>query len=107
MYKPTQAQRDFLSSLVEVNPVDRNLIETRSNKMREWYIKGQNAFRRGMNDLRQLNDATAEMDQHEKEGFLMGWQADAWAYDNDKPFAVSGGTRWEPDDMEGAHGYSQ
>jgi hypothetical protein len=37
-----------------------------------------------------LNDTLQDLSPTEREGFLMGWQADAWATDRSKELSVEG-----------------
>jgi hypothetical protein len=37
-----------------------------------------------------LNDTLQDLNPTEREGFLMGWQADAWATDRSKELSVEG-----------------
>lgn len=76
--------------------------EEASNAMREWYRRGQRAFRECLEygsapQIEHFNDLMVGLKDHEKVGFCMGWQSDAWAYSNDKPFSVEGTTHEAPE----------
>ena len=88
-------------------------MESRGTKLRDWYRKGQAMFRQVHTKL----DATQRMDgsrlvylneflqqirgDTQKEGFMMGWQSDQWAWDNNKPFSVEGVDHYLPEDLSG------
>jgi hypothetical protein len=70
--------------------------ETRARVLREWYRIGQSYFR-GFFDkslhVERLNDALQALSNKsavEREGFLMGWQSDVYAYENGMEFSVEG-----------------
>lgn len=79
-----------------------------ASQLRDWYRRGQRAFRQcldipGVDNIEQFNDMLQQLKTHERDGFCMGWQSDAWAYSNDKPFAVEGTTHPATEDN---HGYT-
>lgn len=65
--------------------------------MREWFIKGQRAFREAcrFGDPGSLEDYQYLLDSCESgielDGFMMGWNADEWAYRHDLQQSVLGG----------------
>jgi len=70
--------------------------EKKASTLREWYRIGQ-AYFRGFLDhskhVDQLNDALQLLSKkgyNEREGFLMGWQSDVYAYENGLEFSVEG-----------------
>lgn len=107
MPKP-DGQTEYLASLFhkwtdeEGNKLTSELIETRSNTLREWYRKGQASFRltkeQGVDQLDFLNFVQQELDGTGREGFLMGWQSDAYATDHGLTLGVEGHNRQEIDD---------
>lgn len=78
--------------------------ETRAATLREWYRQGQKFFRTGTGSrLVRLNDILQTIhDDTEREGFLMGWQSDQWAVENNKPFSVEGTAYAQPEDLNGS-----
>jgi hypothetical protein len=70
--------------------------ETRSRLLREWYRIGQAYFRGFIdpsNHVKRLNDALQMLSEHsaaEREGFLMGWQSDVYAYEHGMQLSVDG-----------------
>jgi hypothetical protein len=95
----TEAQRAvFYTQLNENNPFSP-YAEARESKLREWYRIGQSYFRGFMdrdNHIEILNDllpVLGERDEAEREGFLMGWQSDAYAHDHGMRLSVEGTTR--------------
>jgi len=72
--------------------------EARARDLRSWYRTGQ-AYFRGFVDkskhLINLNDALQLIEERklnsaEKDGFLMGWQSDVYAYEHNLDYAVEG-----------------
>jgi hypothetical protein len=66
-----------------------------SNLMRTFYMKGQRAYRKALEwgwqpQEAALNDTLQELNDTQREGFLMGWQSDAYAYELSMIFAVEG-----------------
>jgi hypothetical protein len=86
----TAAQRQMF------NPEPSGYSEKRASLLREWYRKGQAAFRGALcghqfQMTSALNDLTQDLkDGPEKDGLLMGWQSDAYAWDNGLEFSVEG-----------------
>lgn len=76
----------------------RHGIETKSALLREWYRQGQKFFRNALQSAAGLEPSLTQALNHhcqglsdvQKEGFLMGWQSDAYAYDNGLDFSVEG-----------------
>jgi hypothetical protein len=93
-YTPTADQRDYMADLVKSFTIH---MDQRSNTLRDWYNKGQQAFRFS-NKLTSetLHDFLENIEEEtHREGFLMGWRADEWAYMNGKERAVLGTHRME------------
>ena len=92
----SKTQRALFGKFLEnEGKVHGYLHEEAAGKLREWYRRGQRAFRECLKwgpvgDLQQYNDLLFPLRNYEREGFLMGWQSDAWAYDNGKQFSVEG-----------------
>jgi len=90
-----EQQRKF--GLFERGEVSANSFykASRATMLRNFYRRGQRMFRiaLGMDWYPQeeaLNDCLEELNDTEKDGFMMGWQADAWATDHGIPLAVEG-----------------
>jgi hypothetical protein len=103
---PSLEQKKALSNHFIKDEIYNTDMEERSNLLRDWYRKGQATFReaieQGIDRHELLNDLKQMLDGDGRDGFLMGWQSDAWAYDNGKPLSFIGSARWEtePHDME-------
>lgn len=99
----SEAQLHTFYPTIVAPPMNDNM-EARSNKLREWYRVGQSFFRSKVwvNHVYTLNallqSDLKSLDYDEREGFLMGWQSDAYAYDNGLAFSVEGSHRIEPED---------
>lgn len=83
--------------------------EKRATKLREWYRIGQ-AYFRGFVDpslhINRLNDALqmlSNKDDVEREGFLMGWQSDVYAYEHGLDYSAEGMDHVAQEDND--HGY--
>lgn len=70
--------------------------ELRATKLREWYRLGQ-AYFRGFfdpaNHAENLNDALQLLSKNsdaERDGFLMGWQSDVYAFEHGLQYSVEG-----------------
>lgn len=90
----TDEQREFINTLVK--PFTPTM-EVRSNNLRDWYNKGQQMFRTFLGDHGVLNDLEFEEEVH-REGFLMGWNSDAYALSHNMDLSVLGGQRIEMED---------
>ena len=79
--------------------VSKGFIESKSNNLREWYRKGQAAFRStmGQDQVDTLNGFIQELEGDKREGFLMGWQSDAYACQNNLTLSYEGTHRQEVD----------
>jgi len=101
VYKPSDKERKIFGEFIVDTWAGNYVHERRSSMLREWYRKGQQAFRAlsktgSTMNLDHMNDLLTELKETEREGFLMGWQSDAWATKNDQPLAVEGAPHWEP-----------
>jgi len=88
-------------------------VEVRSNQLRDWYRTAQRLFRNMYSGLdatqkmdgtitSRLNDLLAGMPNDvAREGFLMGWQSDAYAAEHNLPFSIEGADRVIPEDLYG------
>ena len=98
--KPTEKQRQFGKYMIDWAMHGNNKMETRSNVLRECYRKGQQAYRlareRGHIPPVSFFSEEHELTDLEVEGFLMGWQSDAYADRHDMELSVEGDVRWEP-----------
>ena len=65
--------------------------------LRDYYRRGQRLFRSvlevgyGTPDTEMLNDLLDGLNDTQKEGFLMGWQSDAYATEHGLELSVEGG----------------
>jgi len=71
--------------------------EEKSNLLREWYRRGQRAYRQlkeagSAPQIEHFNDLMNDMHGDAREGFLMGWQSDSWADQHGKQFSIEGTT---------------
>lgn len=83
--------------------VSSAFIETRSNTLREWYRKGQACYRNSLEGHKPvlLDGYLQGIENHvEREGFLMGWQSDAYADQHSLGLSIQGVDRQE---YEGAN----
>ena len=84
-------------------------MDARSNRLRDAYNAGQRCFRFLLEKRRRvtaddLNDMISmPMHDTDREGFMMGWQSDAYAVEHGLPLSVLGGDRWEPEDKDRGH----
>jgi len=75
-------------------------MEKKAATLRKWYRAGQAAYRTAVDKITVLNDQLQDIPgDREREGFLMGWQSDAWAYENNKTFSVEGTCNIIPEDF--------
>lgn len=66
-----------------------------SNMVRTFYMKGQRAYRKALEmgwqpQMAALNDTLQDLNDTQREGFLMGWQADAAAQELSLDLSVEG-----------------
>lgn len=76
-------------------------IEAKSNALREWYRKGQRAFRQieSGDKITYFNDLLSGLEGDERDGFLMGWNSDNYATQHNMQLSVEGAHRQEVDDV--------
>lgn len=106
-YTPTEEQRDYMADLAKAFT---NSMDQRSNKLRDWYNRGQEAFRHALQSVAGLEPSAEQLHSHleqieesaQREGFLMGWRSDEWAYQNNKQFSIIGGIHVTVEDISNA-----
>jgi hypothetical protein len=114
MYKPgVKARADAFKHVFEGNMNSNQ--EARSNILREAYRHGQRVFRSvlksgatpGAGHLSYYLDDFE--DDAKREGFLMGWQSDAYANDHGMELSIEGQTRtvFDDADIEVSYEYSR
>lgn len=83
--------------------------ETKADLLRKWYRIGQRFFREHLADnspnppsLLDHKGLREGLLYHEEQGFLMGWQSDKYAYDNNLPLSVEGSDQVIMEDLNGS-----
>jgi hypothetical protein len=105
MPKPDGAEKILANLFNRYNKDDVTVstayIETKSNILREWYRKGQQAFRHlaHTDKVEFLNDVLQELEGDARDGFLMGWNSDAYADQHNLGLSIEGTHRQEIEDV--------
>jgi len=104
----TEAQRAMFNpvgGMGRLEAIGHNA-ELKAHKLREWYRIGQ-AYFRGFVDpslhINRLNDALQMLSNKtdvEREGFLMGWQSDVYAYEHGLEYSQEGMDSVEVEDND-------
>lgn len=95
--KATEEQRKAFGQTHERMRTRFFLSQDGSSVLRDYYRRGQRLFRAmlqvgyGTPDTETLNDLLEGLNESQREGFLMGWQSDAYAHDHGLELSVEGG----------------